>query len=81
MRSSTSPCCLSPPNHCLPPSQLLEGNFALFCTYTLGFRNEFQNILLAIMVSVALSWSSSRTAGGYAVGPPQELLWDGCSLG
>ncbi|NXE71304.1 NLS1 protein, partial [Calcarius ornatus] len=28
---------------------LLEGNFALFCTYTLGFRNEFQNILLAIM--------------------------------
>ncbi|XP_066494588.1 sodium-dependent lysophosphatidylcholine symporter 1 isoform X6 [Tiliqua scincoides] len=28
---------------------LLEGNFALFCTYTLGLRNEFQNILLAIM--------------------------------
>lgn len=31
--------------------QLVEGNFALFCTYTLGFRNEFQNLLLAIMVS------------------------------
>lgn len=30
--------------------QLVEGNFALFCTYTLGFRNEFQNLLLAIMV-------------------------------
>lgn len=36
---------------CLIPFQLLEGNFALFCTYTLGFRNDFQNILLAIMVS------------------------------
>lgn len=34
-----------------PISQLVEGNFALFCTYTLGFRNEFQNLLLAIMVS------------------------------
>lgn len=32
--------------------QLVEGNFALFCTYTLGFRNEFQNLLLAIMVCV-----------------------------
>lgn len=51
--------CLSPTNHCLPPLQLLEGNFALFCTYTLGFRNEFQNILLAIMVRTAPSWSSS----------------------
>ncbi|CDQ88539.1 unnamed protein product [Oncorhynchus mykiss] len=29
---------------------LLEGNFALFCCYTLGFRNDFQNILLVIMV-------------------------------
>nr|XP_061808551.1 sodium-dependent lysophosphatidylcholine symporter 1-B isoform X3 [Nerophis lumbriciformis] len=28
---------------------LLEGNFALFCSYTLGFRNDFQNILLVIM--------------------------------
>ncbi|XP_025788818.1 sodium-dependent lysophosphatidylcholine symporter 1 isoform X3 [Puma concolor] len=31
---------------------LVEGNFALFCTYTLGFRNEFQNLLLAIMSAV-----------------------------
>lgn len=45
-----------PPDSCLPFPQLLEGNFALFCTYTLGFRNEFQNILLAIMVGTALSW-------------------------
>ncbi|CAI5781669.1 Major facilitator superfamily domain containing 2A [Podarcis lilfordi] len=34
---------------------LLEGNFALFCTYTLGLRNEFQNILLAIMLSATLT--------------------------
>ncbi|XP_038613809.1 sodium-dependent lysophosphatidylcholine symporter 1 [Tachyglossus aculeatus] len=34
---------------------LVEGNFALFCTYTLGFRNEFQNLLLAIMVSATLT--------------------------
>uniref|UniRef100_A0A8D0GFR8 MFSD2 lysolipid transporter A, lysophospholipid n=1 Tax=Sphenodon punctatus TaxID=8508 RepID=A0A8D0GFR8_SPHPU len=34
---------------------LLEGNIALFCTYTLGFRNEFQNILLAIMLSATLT--------------------------
>lgn len=40
----------SPPDRSVPPLQLLEGNFALFCTYTLGFRNEFQNILLVIMV-------------------------------
>uniref|UniRef100_A0A674N3L1 MFSD2 lysolipid transporter A, lysophospholipid b n=1 Tax=Takifugu rubripes TaxID=31033 RepID=A0A674N3L1_TAKRU len=34
---------------------LLEGNFALFCTYTLGFRNDFQNILLVIMFSATLA--------------------------
>ncbi|XP_021430195.2 sodium-dependent lysophosphatidylcholine symporter 1-B [Oncorhynchus mykiss] len=34
---------------------LLEGNFALFITYTLGFRNDFQNILLVIMLSGTLS--------------------------
>lgn len=45
---------VSSPDHCLLSLQLLEGNFALFCTYTLGFRNEFQNILLAIMVRMAL---------------------------
>ncbi|XP_048849441.1 sodium-dependent lysophosphatidylcholine symporter 1-B [Brienomyrus brachyistius] len=33
---------------------LLEGNFALFCSYTLGFRNDFQNILLVIMLSATL---------------------------
>ncbi|MEQ2220099.1 Sodium-dependent lysophosphatidylcholine symporter 1-B [Ilyodon furcidens] len=34
---------------------LLEGNFALFCTSTLGFRNNFQNILLVIMLSATLA--------------------------
>lgn len=34
---------------------LLEGNFALFCTYTLGHRNDFQNLLLVIMLSGTLS--------------------------
>lgn len=31
---------------------LLEGNFAVFIKYTLGFREDFQNILLVIMVRV-----------------------------
>uniref|UniRef100_G3WW76 Major facilitator superfamily domain containing 2A n=2 Tax=Sarcophilus harrisii TaxID=9305 RepID=G3WW76_SARHA len=34
---------------------LVEGNFALFCTYTLDFRKEFQNLLLAIMLSATLT--------------------------
>ncbi|XP_036431125.1 sodium-dependent lysophosphatidylcholine symporter 1-A isoform X1 [Colossoma macropomum] len=34
---------------------LMEGNFALFITYTLGFRDDFQNILLVIMLSGALT--------------------------
>lgn len=34
---------------------LLEGNVALFCIYTLGFKNDFQNILLVIMLSAAFS--------------------------
>uniref|UniRef100_A0A8C1SEF8 Major facilitator superfamily domain containing 2ab n=1 Tax=Cyprinus carpio TaxID=7962 RepID=A0A8C1SEF8_CYPCA len=33
----------------------LEGNFALFCSYTLGFRDDFQNILLVIMLSATLA--------------------------
>lgn len=57
-----------PPDPRLPFPQLLEGNFALFCTYTLGFRNEFQNILLAIMVGTALSW------GGWGCGGVQWVL-------
>ncbi|XP_029900309.1 sodium-dependent lysophosphatidylcholine symporter 1-B-like [Myripristis murdjan] len=34
---------------------LLEGNFALFITYALGHRNDFQNILLVIMLSGTVS--------------------------
>lgn len=67
-RASTWLGCPSPNNHYLPPPQLLEGNFALFCTYTLGFRNEFQNILLAIMVRTAPSWSPLGLG----------LQWDTC---
>lgn len=79
-RRSTCLGCPSPPNCCLPSPQLLEGNFALFCTYTLGFRNEFQNILLAIMVCMALSWSPSGVRlVGCVLGDPQLLprSWHG----
>uniref|UniRef100_H3BX25 MFSD2 lysolipid transporter A, lysophospholipid n=1 Tax=Tetraodon nigroviridis TaxID=99883 RepID=H3BX25_TETNG len=34
---------------------LLEGNFALFLTYTLGHRKDFHNILLVIMLSGTLT--------------------------
>ncbi|KAM9341416.1 sodium-dependent lysophosphatidylcholine symporter 1-B-like [Symphorus nematophorus] len=34
---------------------LLEGNFALFITYALGHRDDFQNILLVIMLSGTLT--------------------------
>uniref|UniRef100_A0A096MGY1 MFSD2 lysolipid transporter A, lysophospholipid b n=1 Tax=Poecilia formosa TaxID=48698 RepID=A0A096MGY1_POEFO len=34
---------------------LLEGNFALFCSATLGFRKDFHNILLVIMLSATLA--------------------------
>ncbi|XP_053191343.1 sodium-dependent lysophosphatidylcholine symporter 1-B-like [Scomber japonicus] len=34
---------------------LLEGNFALFITHALGHRNDYQNILLVIMVSGTLT--------------------------
>ncbi|KAA0718164.1 Sodium-dependent lysophosphatidylcholine symporter 1-A [Triplophysa tibetana] len=34
---------------------LLEGNFAVFIKYTLGFRNDFQNILLVIMLSATVT--------------------------
>ncbi|KAF6731675.1 Sodium-dependent lysophosphatidylcholine symporter 1-B [Oryzias melastigma] len=34
---------------------LLEGNFALFITYALGHRRDFQNILLVIMLSGTLT--------------------------
>ncbi|TNN87132.1 Sodium-dependent lysophosphatidylcholine symporter 1-B [Liparis tanakae] len=34
---------------------LLEGNFALFITYALGHRKDFQNILLVIMLSGTLT--------------------------
>ncbi|XP_041044231.1 major facilitator superfamily domain-containing protein 2B isoform X1 [Carcharodon carcharias] len=35
--------------------QLLEGNFALFCTYAVGLRHHFQNIVLTILVSAVMT--------------------------
>jgi len=49
--------------------QLLEGNFALFCSYTLGFRNDFQNILLAIMVSVHSDGRLAQTSRASSIRP------------
>ncbi|KAJ7991909.1 hypothetical protein DPEC_G00288760 [Dallia pectoralis] len=51
---------------------LLEGNFALFCSSTLGFRNDFQNILLVIMLAATLTipfwqWFLSRFGKKMAV--------------
>ncbi|KAM7403909.1 hypothetical protein PAMA_004366 [Pampus argenteus] len=34
---------------------LIEGNFALFVTYTLGQPNDYANIILAIMISSAIA--------------------------
>ncbi|XP_072273717.1 sodium-dependent lysophosphatidylcholine symporter 1 isoform X2 [Pyxicephalus adspersus] len=34
---------------------LLEGNFALFLKYTLQLRNDYQNVLLVIMISATLT--------------------------
>ncbi|XP_062892915.1 sodium-dependent lysophosphatidylcholine symporter 1-like [Mobula hypostoma] len=35
--------------------QLVEGNFALFCTYAVDLRHHFQNIVLTILVSTAVA--------------------------
>lgn len=42
--------------------QFLEGNFALFCSYTLGFRDDFQNILLVVMVSAIPKFIAQQPA-------------------
>uniref|UniRef100_A0A8C5MEV1 MFSD2 lysolipid transporter A, lysophospholipid n=1 Tax=Leptobrachium leishanense TaxID=445787 RepID=A0A8C5MEV1_9ANUR len=34
---------------------MVEGNFALFLKYALGFREDFQNILLVVMLSATIS--------------------------
>ncbi|XP_078255430.1 major facilitator superfamily domain-containing protein 2B isoform X2 [Rhinoraja longicauda] len=35
--------------------QLVEGNFALFCTYAVDLRHHFQNIVLTILVSAVVA--------------------------
>uniref|UniRef100_A0A672I842 Major facilitator superfamily domain containing 2A n=1 Tax=Salarias fasciatus TaxID=181472 RepID=A0A672I842_SALFA len=57
---------------------LLEGNFALFITYALGHRKDFQNILLVIMLSGALTipfWQWFLTRFGKKMAVYVGILW------
>lgn len=57
---------------------LMEGNFALFLTYTLGLRDDFQNILLVIMVSGTLTiplWQLFLTRFGKKTAVYVGILW------
>ncbi|XP_037551293.1 sodium-dependent lysophosphatidylcholine symporter 1-B-like isoform X1 [Nematolebias whitei] len=57
---------------------LLEGNFALFITYALGHREDFQNILLVIMLSGTLTipwWQWFLTRFGKKMATYCGTLW------
>ncbi|MED6260522.1 Sodium-dependent lysophosphatidylcholine symporter 1-B [Ataeniobius toweri] len=57
---------------------LLEGNFALFITHALGHRNDFQNILLVIMLSGTLTipwWQWFLTRFGKKTATYCGILW------
>ncbi|XP_058241654.1 sodium-dependent lysophosphatidylcholine symporter 1-A isoform X2 [Hemibagrus wyckioides] len=57
---------------------LMEGNFALFLTYTLGLRNDFQNILLVIMLSGTLTiplWQLFLTRFGKKSAVYVGIMW------
>ncbi|KAF5890671.1 tyrosine--tRNA ligase, cytoplasmic [Clarias magur] len=57
---------------------LMEGNFALFLTYTLGLRDDFQNILLVIMLSGTLTiplWQLFLTRFGKKTAVYVGILW------
>nr|XP_046269303.1 sodium-dependent lysophosphatidylcholine symporter 1-B-like [Scatophagus argus] len=57
---------------------LLEGNFALFITYALGHRNDFQNILLVIMLSGTLTipfWQWFLTRFGKKMAVYTGMIW------
>ncbi|XP_076605042.1 sodium-dependent lysophosphatidylcholine symporter 1-B-like isoform X1 [Chaetodon auriga] len=57
---------------------LLEGNFALFITYALGHRNDFQNILLVIMLSGTLTipwWQWFLTRFGKKMAVYVGITW------
>ncbi|XP_029132463.1 sodium-dependent lysophosphatidylcholine symporter 1-B isoform X2 [Labrus bergylta] len=57
---------------------LLEGNFALFITYALGHRSHYQNILLVIMLSGALTipwWQWFLTRFGKKMASYWGISW------
>ncbi|KAI3367849.1 hypothetical protein L3Q82_026677 [Scortum barcoo] len=57
---------------------LLEGNFALFITHALGHRNDYQNILLVIMLSGTLTipwWQWFLTRFGKKTAAYFGILW------
>ncbi|XP_028250835.1 sodium-dependent lysophosphatidylcholine symporter 1-B-like [Parambassis ranga] len=57
---------------------LLEGNFALFITYALGHRKDYQNILLVIMLSGTLTipwWQWFLTRFGKKTATYCGILW------
>ncbi|XP_017266598.1 sodium-dependent lysophosphatidylcholine symporter 1-B [Kryptolebias marmoratus] len=57
---------------------LLEGNFALFLTYALGHREDYQNILLVIMLSGTLTipwWQWFLTRFGKKKASYCGILW------
>ncbi|XP_013866860.1 sodium-dependent lysophosphatidylcholine symporter 1-B [Austrofundulus limnaeus] len=57
---------------------LLEGNFALFITYALGHREDYQNILLVIMLSGTLTipwWQWFLTQFGKKMATYWGTLW------
>ncbi|KAM6968504.1 sodium-dependent lysophosphatidylcholine symporter 1-B-like [Tautogolabrus adspersus] len=57
---------------------LLEGNFALFITYALGHRKDYQNILLVIMLSGALTipwWQWFLTRFGKKMASYWGITW------
>uniref|UniRef100_A0A3Q3W2P7 Major facilitator superfamily domain containing 2A n=1 Tax=Mola mola TaxID=94237 RepID=A0A3Q3W2P7_MOLML len=57
---------------------LLEGNFALFLTYALNHRNDFQNILLVIMLSATLTipcWQWFLTRFGKKMAVYCGMIW------
>ncbi|KAI1895027.1 hypothetical protein AGOR_G00102040 [Albula goreensis] len=57
---------------------LLEGNFALFLTYSLNLRKNFQNILLVIMLSATVTipfWQWFLTRFGKKTAVYVGILW------
>uniref|UniRef100_A0A3P8UEF3 MFSD2 lysolipid transporter A, lysophospholipid n=1 Tax=Cynoglossus semilaevis TaxID=244447 RepID=A0A3P8UEF3_CYNSE len=57
---------------------LLEGNFAIFITYTLKHRNDYQNLLLVVMLSATISvpwWQWFLTRFGKKTAINCSMIW------